>query len=254
MTEGSESESERLLRSIATWTDKRVRTDEFRKFKVKAIAYTLDHDDPFSDMEKPQGHFKFDEELEREHDLVMKYYQMLSAVNGLKQMEFYFRRYPFAGMGVSRADHLRNMCEMYFNHFYMFRERMKAALNTLNNILPTGRLDVGSVIKSYTKEFDRELRERNGVHHHESFDDVAIDKVMLTELLTMAKDVDDPKHWRRREHLSAYRRASREWAERARTRAKRVDSYAEAVAGAILTHAAFLTSEHGGADMPESVH
>lgn len=163
---------------------------------------------------------------------------MLSALYGLQQMQYYFRRYPFAGTPVARTDHIRNMCEMYFNHFYMFRERMKATLNALDGFVSPGKLAIGPVIKAYDKEFDREIRERHGVHHHESFDDVGIDKVHLTEMLANARD-DERRGWRR-EHLSAYRRVTREWAERARTRAKRVESYAEAVASAMLAHAGFL--------------
>ena len=60
-------------------------------------------------------------------------YMMLS--KNLRQCEFYFRRYPFRGMPVSKADHIRNICEMYFAQFYVMRSRIKTCLNLMSDLL-----------------------------------------------------------------------------------------------------------------------
>ena len=221
-----------LREKSEAWIEAVIRTDEFRKFKRDSIAWAIYSDDPEHVRPEELQVFEFPPDITLQHNLIMAYLSLLSNLEGLRQMEYYFRRYPFSGTPIARTDHIRNMCEMYFNHFYMFRERLKVVLNSLNEAIDPRKVDVGGFIKSYDKEFDQELRERHGVHHRSSFEDLAIDRIHLTEVLAMGSD-SARKRWHK-EHLSAYRKMSREWAERARKRSAAVDRFAEAVAGAIL--------------------
>jgi hypothetical protein len=54
------------------------------------------------------------------------YLALASLQHSLTQTEYYFRRFPFSNLPVSRSDHLRNICEMYFDRIEQFRQRLKA--------------------------------------------------------------------------------------------------------------------------------
>jgi hypothetical protein len=171
------------------------------------------------------------------HEVATLLFDLWGSVEALKQCEFYFRRYPFAGLPVSRDDHFRNVCEMYFGWFYMIRERIKKYLNKLNAI-NDDHVDVGRFLKAYDREFDQELRARNSVHHSGPFEDLSIDRLRLTRLMSMGK-TDRRSDWAS-EHDRAYRAATKEWALRVKRRARVVDVFIDAVAKATLERTAFL--------------
>jgi hypothetical protein len=230
--------TQRLHDAIANWIRSLDEYPGWREWNRKKVGKVLDHDDPFFGLapSEPLGDFTFSPEVERQHSIALGFLRLDMTAMSLKDCEFYFRRYPFRNLPVSRHDHLNNMCEMYFSRFYEFKTRLKELMNLVN--AATGRkLAVGELIKAFDKTFGPELRARNDIHHHARFSDIAIDKVALTHLVS--KGDKGPRGWDR-EHLNAYRRATKEWANRVRERAKIVDLFVNAVAEAILSHCSFL--------------
>ena len=228
----------RLLESIGKWIEKNT-TPEFKDFKHKQIRHTLaDELDYKLGLPEMPKEFVFGEAVEKEHALIMSFLYLHQSTEAFSQCEYYFRRFPFRNLPISRHDHLRNMCELYFTMFYVIRSRLKAVLNKLKASCPAHRIDIGAFVKAYDKEFDQELRERNSVHHTIPFSDLNIDRIMLAGMIASTEGFRD-KGWDR-EHLSVYRKSSKEWAGRAKSRNIALQAYIEEVAKVLLNNVSFL--------------
>lgn len=233
-----ESEQSRMSNAIGLWLKSLDSEPGWNDWRRTRIAYTLTWDYPYSPKPEPSKQkFVFSEELERQHSLVERYLSLQQAVILLKDCEYYFRRYPFKGLPVSRHDHILNICEMYFNRFYEFRERMKKFFAALKLASPNHGLDIGGFIKLYDKIFDQELRSRNGVHHDSRFEYVGMERLFL---FTMASHKDDG--WKR-DHIVEYRKLANVWAKRVRKRSITLETFLEAIAKATLTSCSFLEPE-----------
>jgi hypothetical protein len=176
--------------------------------------------------------------IAKEHAVTTAFIDMHLSQKTLSQCEYYFRRFPFRGLSISRDEHLQNVCEFYFSSFYIMRCRIKTTLNNLKVACPNSSLKVSNFLRAFDKEFDYELRARNRVHHHQSFENIEINRISITGIISGDEDVHS-KFWRW-QHLSAYRRFSRQWSLRAQRRARTMQGFVEAVALGILTEAAFL--------------
>lgn len=232
------SDTERLLTAIHQWSAKLDSVPGWAKFKRESFRATISYDDPWpGDKPLRSGEFKLPPELDREHDLVMRFYTLVTSLQSLRDCEYYFRRYPFRGLPVFHHDHLRYVCEMYFSRLYEFSERLKNIAKAINANLPQGQtVDVGGLIKAFKKEFDPEIRARNNVHHHDRFDDIRFDNLAFlttANLREKKKHIDD----RRR---NSYRHAAREWSQRVRVRSNLVEKYLDCVALVILDNCSFL--------------
>ena len=227
---------ERISNAIRDWLHKLREYPGWREWKRSQIDYTLNFDDEFMPSKKHDEEFKFSPEMEIEHAVVTSYMELLSTANALRDVEWYFRRYPFTRAPVTRESHLKYCCEMYFARFYQFRERLKVLSKAVKSAVPDHRLDFGKFIKKFDKEFDQEIRARHGVHHHEAFDDVAISRIALLELT----DPSDSREPRKRAYQSHYRKTANEWASRTKRRSKTLDEFVEAVADALLSTCPFL--------------
>ena len=210
----------------------------WKEWKRKQIGHTLNFDDPFPVLsEVNPREFKFTVGVEKQHSVVVQYLGLQATVVALKQCEFYFRRYPFRGLPVSRYDHATNVCEMYFNRFYEFKERLKNYSEAVSTAAPAHDIELGALVRTFRHEFAAELRERNFVHHHRRFEDLALDRVFLTESMAGMGG-----HWDER-HLAAYRRFTNEWVRRVRRRGERMDEFLEAIASATLAVCSFLSTD-----------
>lgn len=232
------SKSSQLMDQIGKWIkliDDYPGWREWQRKKIgTTLAYAEDEDPDWGDV---PNEFKFSEEIERQHTALMAYLSLSTCLHALQQCEFYFRRYPFSNLPVTKEDHIRNVCEMYFNRFYEFKSRLKRCLNAVNETID-GDLDVGSVLKRFANQFDQELRARNSIHHHDRFDDVAIQSIGLALLMGHDEKVGEGWRWVAR---ARYRKSSSEWAARVQRRSKAVEQYLEAVAEAMLKHCLFLS-------------
>ena len=179
--------------------------------------------------------FDFPELIERRRQLIVAFMELHSAALALVDLQYYFKVYPFTALPVSRGDHLRYTCEAFFSRIYQFRELIKRFGNMLNNLEAAARFDVGKLLKQFDSDFDQELRARNRIHHHERFEDIAIDRVSIPALLSGDADLGVSPVWDKASR-AAYRRAAREWAERVVRRAKRLELYRLAIGEFMLEH------------------
>jgi len=224
-----------MWNAIRHFTDELMACPGWKEWKHAQVGQTLFSKDEENDV--LQGDFDLPVDMRNRHELVMRYLYLLDTVNSLKDCEFYFRRYPFRGLPVTKHAHLTNVCEMYFGRFYEFRERLKRYFEALKSLVPADSVAIGQFIKLFSREFDAELRERNGVHHHTRFDDVGIDRVFLSGILVESGDLD--RLWKRQQD-AAYRVFVNEWVDRVRRRSARLEAFVEAVASATLESCDFL--------------
>ena len=67
------------------------------------------------------------------------------------------------------------------------RCRIKTTLNNLKVACPNSSLKVKNFLRAFDKEFDYELRARNRVHHHQSFEDIEINRISITGIFLEVK-------------------------------------------------------------------
>ena len=228
-----------LQQNIVKWITANLDTPEFHEFKQKQIGLALSDEltEGLEDFVFPTA------ALAKEHSVITAFHGVYRAQRTLSQCEYYFRRFPFRGLAVSRDEHLQNVCEFYFSTFYIMRCRIKITLSNLKVVCPDCKLNVKGFLRQFDKEFDYELRARNQVHHRKSFEDRGIDRISITGVLSTSSEKFQSSIWRR-QHRIAYRKFSREWSLRARHRALRMQQvFVEAVALGILTGATFLRFE-----------
>ena len=179
--------------------------DEVRKDRAnRSILQTLTRHLGPSDEALPE--IRSSKREEQENNVVTAYLALASLCGSFGQCEYYFRRYPFKDLPVSHSDHLRNVCEMYFDRVEQFRGRLKMLVNSLKNLTGTSDARYGTLIKTYEKHFKWECKQRNLIHHHRRFEYDAIDQLGLIDLLRlsdMAPVLPDPAY--------IYRQESRNW-------------------------------------------
>lgn len=232
------SDDECLMIAIGKWLSKLDQVPGWREWKKKVTSTAYWFDDNYLDTAPVSKQFTLPTDLDRERAVIECYLALHSTLASLRDCEYYFRRFPFRGMPISKHDHLRHICEMYFSHFYEFKTRLSECLNAVNAILDqSNKLKMGVVIKAFSKEFDQEIRERNNIHHHNRFEDLALDNLFLTAL-PMEDEKRASIHNRR--HNAAYRRASNEWATRVVHRTPKIENYLNGVAGIILANCPFV--------------
>jgi hypothetical protein len=211
----------------------------WRDWNRGKFGHTLHFDDEFWRGDSRPSEFKFDPETEKQHAVVMRYLALLQTPMELRDLEFYFRRFPYKGTPITRYAHLSNVCELYFGRFYQYKERLKELFDAVKVAVPTHGLEVGKFIKLLDKEFDAEMRERHSVHHRERFEDVEISRLFIVEKVILADPDRVAKGWDK-EHKRYYRQAAKKWAERCIRQSERLDVFTEAVAKALLDVCPFL--------------
>ena len=234
------------------WLAKLDQVPGWREWKYQVTVQTFWFDGEFSDTRKEIGDFVLPADIDREHAVITSYLILYSTLTSLHDCEYYFRRDPFRGTPVRKHDHLRYICEMYFGRFYEFEEKLKECLNSIIRVVGSDhKLNAGFIIKEFSKEFKQEIRNRNNVHHHSQFEDIAIDNLFMTG--TKSLDAQHGSAWKRRND-AAYRRATKEWAARVVHRSKRIEDHLNVVAKLILTNCPFLSDlvDHADASISES--
>jgi hypothetical protein len=214
---------------------------EFNDWKRSHLSYVL-FDDDHTTKTNFNKEFLLPPEIEKIHNLVMAFFYLKQASETIIQCEYYFRRFPFPDLPVSRSDHLRNMCEFYFNMTYVGHERIKVALSKLNEACTNLRIDFKRTLKQYKKRFEQELTNRHSITHDSiPFDDKGIDKVMIMDLHSSSSDHKD-NIWKS-ESAVTYRREAKKWAKRVKRQGLAMNEFIEAIAEVILKHADFSTPD-----------
>ena len=104
------------------------------------------HDEPIAEVENTQDE-------DQQASVVSAFLALASLRESFSQCEYYFRRFPFSGLPVSHADHLRNVCEMYFDRIEQFRARLKILLNALKAYEGKPDNRYGELIREFGKFF-----------------------------------------------------------------------------------------------------
>jgi hypothetical protein len=228
--------TETLHRNIVKWIDKNLTASpEYAQFQRKRLEYTI-----FDDPHEGLADFELPPQIAKQHAVVSGFLGMKASLQTLSQCEYYFRRFSFRDLPVSRADHLQNVCEFYFSIFYIIRSRIKTTLNNLKVACPDSRVRVQHFLQKFDKQFDRERRVRNQVHHHHSFDDIGLNRISLTGMFPEGDHPGGAAFFWRIQHQTAYRKFSKQWSLQAQSRVVMMQVFVEAVAIEILTKAPFL--------------
>ena len=213
------------------------------------LTTTLYHDDDMylNLTEKDASAFTFPIEIEQQHVVVTRYLTLYFTVKALKDCEFYFRRYPFRGLPVTRNEHISNICEMYFSRCYQIKENIKKYFEAVKDVAPVSSSDAiagdvvvnfsGNLIREYKKIFNNELRTRNSIHHRERFENIEISRISIKELCRESFGSKTEQQIRSNE----YRKAVRSWVQRVRHSGIEMDSFLERIAAFTLEYCQFLT-------------
>jgi hypothetical protein len=227
--------TQKLSDNIVKWIDVNlISSPEFAEFQRKRLEYTI-----FDYPHEGLAAFTPSPEIAKQHAVLTGFIGITLAQRTLSQCEYYFRRYPFRGVSISRAEHLQNVCEFYFSTFYIIRSRIKTTLNNLKAACPNSNIRVGSFLKAFDTVFDREIRARNQIHHHDPFDGIDLNRISITGILSDNDHSEGPFLWRFL-YQTAYRKFSKEWVLRTRQRTMIMRVFVEAVAHEILTKAEFV--------------
>lgn len=226
-----------LMSSIGVWVGKIQHYPGWREWNRNKMSFTL-YDAADEENREAENEFKFSEQIEIEHAVVMSFLSLSASAQALADTEYYFRRYPFQNLPISKDTHIRYICEMYFSRFYELKERFKRCLNAVKSAMPNSDIQIGLFLKQFNKEFDRELKQRNEIHHKDRFEDRIIDRLSMTNLMG-----EHPKLGRgwKSEHDATYRKASNEWANRVKRRSIDANQFVETVAEFIVTNCRFLS-------------
>ena len=225
-TEFKRRDTYRNRMSIATreWTKQFCdKNPSWRKHIRERLSYIIFESSDFDE----KG--TLPQEVEDQRMLIVEYITLSLMIEEIQQCEYYLRRFPFRGLPVDRSSHVTNVCEMYFNKCYQFKDRFKRYLNTLKTQVPG--FEVGAVIRRYSRTFDRELRARNAIHHRERFSDLTIEKIFLYERLLTDVAVRNYE----------YRRATSFWIREIQSTVLRLNQIVEEVAKTTLEGVSFLS-------------
>jgi len=228
----------KLLNSLGTFIDG-ILTPDFREFKTRQISSIISNFfDDIPRIQAPEDRFNFPAEVECQINLLLSFFNLYNTFLSLQQCEYYFRRYPFRGAQVSKEDHIRNICEMYFSCLYKLHQRLKNLYSLMSKTFPAWEIDEKGIPALFYDHFRSEMMERNDIHHNSGFEDVAIKRLSLTSLLSTA---DEFKYLSKMNEVT-FRKTRTEWVKRVRKSSRTANIFIESTAKLILAHAEFLNS------------
>ena len=205
--------------------------DQGRKERASARMGKVLFDGIYSYEDIPEPPETLSAEEQARYRLIEPYLALAQMPAVVGQCEFYFRRYPFSGLSVSRSDHLRNVCEMYFDRVIQFRDRLKRMLTVCRDDSLIQTAEVGRLLKIFDRAFAFEHRSRNQTHHAARFDYTGLSRLGLAEMLGKSLPEDVSKLLSPR---SLYRKEANDWVVRVRSRTEALETIVERVAGILL--------------------
>ena len=221
-----------LRDAIGRWLSTTRNNPEDWDFTRKRIRYTFA--DSYDNVSNP-GELILTPEVSAQNNLILGFLELLQSLSVMEQTEFYFRRYPFHGLPITKHDHMRNICEMYFGAVYTIRCKIKIVLNHLKTFLPSTDIRVADFIKAFDREFDLEIRARGQAVHRESFDEVGLSRLLLTSMM----DDSEQTGTNCRQNYE-FREFQKRWSKRVRLKSRIAKQFVEEVASAILENSGFL--------------
>ncbi|MBN2018790.1 MAG: hypothetical protein JW749_01035 [Sedimentisphaerales bacterium] len=125
------------------------------------------------------------------------YNEISIAYEGLKDIEIYIGRFPYADTNINRISHLKYHVANYMNSVYIFKERLCAYLNKARKWYKADpRYSVLlRLVKPLFKDIENCLQpilRIRGMHVHEKeYEDPDIDRLIIIEALIRAASVDE---------------------------------------------------------------
>jgi len=234
--ESSEQAQRQLQDRISAWLMELLEFPGYREWKNEQIVRTLLEGHLLNIDQAPFPDFEFPKEIEQYIDIVQGYHAILSTLFNVRECEFYFKKYPFAGRNVSREAHLRTCCELFLSRVYQFRERLLRQLKRLDRRTKPKGIPVRQIQQAFDERFGNYLAERNKVHHEEEYTDVQLKAIGIGDLLSIA---DDSPHWFKIPQGN-YLKIRREWVKKVETAATHLDIFVGLVAVLMLKRCDFL--------------
>lgn len=164
-----------------------------------------------------------------EFDVISGFISVNRMIFSLDQCKNYFKKYLFKDIAVSRSDHLRNICEMYFDRIVQFRDRMKDFLNCIKKVSDFTSIEVKEILKIFDKNFRWEIRCRNFTHHHGRFNYLAIERLSFYEIISYDQDIEIAPY-----KVRTYRKEVKVWIERVERSAEFLRQILDKIAYIIL--------------------
>lgn len=239
VTDSSSQEAQRELRSrISDWLTEVLEFPGYREWKNRQLMQTLlEGHLPGEDFD-PIPDFKFPAPFENQIEIVQGYHSILTALAHIRECEFYFRRYPFAGKGVSREAHLRTCCELFLSRVYQFKERWERQLKWLDRRTKPKDLPLSALQEEFKRRFGHLLKERNKLHHQDAYSDVQVNAVGLGDILST---FEDRTEWLKVSR-SSYLRIRQGWVKTVKNTVYQLDLFVGLVAELMLSRCRFLPS------------
>ncbi len=229
----TQSKSQKLSGIISKWAQKLDEIEGWKEWNHKKFQATMRAWD--SDSSECPEEFVFPEKIDHQHSVIMSYLELSKSLESLKNLEYYFSKFNFRGSSISRYQHLRYVCELYFGRFYEFRERLKKFFDNLKKVSNLNSDGIGKFIKEYDKRFELEIKERHSIHHNSYFSETKLNKLMILELTF---EENNPIY--DEVYKLNYKRISKEWVERVRLKSKELDNYLNFIASLIISTCDFL--------------
>jgi hypothetical protein len=193
-----------------------------------------------------------------EYNVMSSYIRLASMLISIRQCEYYFRRFPFTGLPISRSEYLRNCCEMVFDRIMQLRDNLKIVLNAIKTLEPDTKIPIGSIVKAFNRSFNQIQRLRNQTHHVERFNDDIISQLSMLEIFDVAHrlNIGGKKNADSTAIISEtlnskklYRQACRKWVGYVHDYEKVAERYVELVAEIILVECVFIKPHISQADL-----
>ena len=227
-----------MREAIVAWISHLENYPGWREFNRAKLHHTLFFDEmASSEMAESENDFEFTEDIEKERLLIIRYLGLKQTIESLRECEYYYRRFPFRGLPVTRSNHITNVCEMYFSRCYEFKQRLKEYLNTLKDITHGSFNNVKIFLETFDEQFEQELKIRNRIHHHERFTDLLIDRVYLKEKLSETNEKEAYKQI----YQHDYHKVTKEWVQHVQNSVDKMDKFLEVVAKVTLECYEFLS-------------
>lgn len=186
---GDHSDSEdfpnqvKLIEQLSGWITKSLNDPERKKFADEGIRRTLlasfdiDWETP---LPKPPVLTGIEKSRAEIASLIFALFRIHNLIG---QTQYYFRRYPFRSLPVSKSEHLANVCELYYDRIGRFRDRVKNLTKAMQQVKGVPDERYGRLIRWLNENFDGELRQRNYIQHHGRFEYPISEQLSLMELL-----------------------------------------------------------------------
>ena len=221
------------MNGISKWISSVSSTPGFYQFNRQKVGATLFYDEKIALQAGANDCFNFEEPIESQHMLVLAYFELISSMESLKDMELYFRRFPFRKNEIRHSQHLRNCCEMYFHKTFQLRERLDKLIKAARKVSPAISKNLSPFLEVLIAEIDAERTVRNRITHDYEFDEVGISRLVLSELLGASElPIETSRYY--------YRKESATWAKRVKGKCLRLELIVEGVSGSLLSSCDFL--------------